>query len=1090
YIPKNQKQDIVLADIADITANDFMAYLDDFKDWSSSVEGTIGNYYCLRDDYVLYTQDQNPYGLCWSYSANMALTTSIMMKTGEYYDFSENWISTTFDYLCNSGEYNDLKNKLKLMIKNFNTYNLGGGGLFFLHDYISRMAGVVLESDFNYTDFQVLCSENAGLAYEMYSQYANEYIMNNLISGYFNVYTDDEYSSQSSVIMSSIRSHIKNYGAVSANMYWNSTYATNCTSTNNINEKTITYKTPNTYKASNNSAHAITLIGWDNNIELTDTQGITHTGAWIALNSWGDNWGDDGVFYIAYDDSDFYGFYGYKYQSKASDTGTSGLHLSTNIKESNASYSTSLKGKYYDDLEPEDPQLTLQRNIFYIDNIPVTNGEKIYKISYGYTPTNNTEISNIKLFRYQQDITYSKKYKTSVLFSDNAINIVASNLDAGVYKVLIEYTDGTNYEEFLTCFYVMNGSEINKAEHYFGDTVSTNYSTTNPSGIYNNGVYNLHNDYNYEDGSLVFYSKSLSEKLTIDFQLSVYSSVASVEKESNNSYATIRKSAKGDVYEYVINYDLNEKNNYPLTLTSTGGTTKTLNIYIYLANASDNMINVMYDTAGGANNELNLKRTIVSSGSSAKIYQPIASDCEEGKYIFNGWYTDSELTKPLQKIDNEGSAYWLLPYSSVSIISNPTLDSSCKTNFATCLYNASFVYLYADWSYQPPIYNITFVYNNGDEDQTFEYEKYSTIIEPTIEREGYNLIGWYTTDTFEDNSIWSFNAHVTEDITLYAKWEIKKFNVNIFYYDTETANEVYSTENGTGIAYNSTLTLPNVLKKGYTLLCFYTEDNNLLDFNTGITYDLNLYAKWSLNEMQSVSIEPSVLATETFTKFTVSASFIHEKNFATSSALSIQWYKNGEEYQTTSTITSESEGNSYIHTITITNKVEIVGNYTYYAIISIQEDQYFTSETTERVTIAISKKEVGISNIDYSNKKEISWKDDEAGSGYVVNLFKKVNESFELVYSTNNPSESKDNIDVWTNGIKSKNGGKGVYYIQIQKYIGEDNIGSVETNEFSIFEVKYNTTMPLDNNYLPSLVDDGDIVSEPTVPTAPYYTFA
>lgn len=44
--------------------------------------------------------------------------------------------------------------------------------------------------------------------------------------------------------------------------------------------------------------HAVLLIGWDNEIQTP-----AGSGAWIAKNSWGNNWGDKGYFYISYNDS-------------------------------------------------------------------------------------------------------------------------------------------------------------------------------------------------------------------------------------------------------------------------------------------------------------------------------------------------------------------------------------------------------------------------------------------------------------------------------------------------------------------------------------------------------------------------------------------------------------------------------------------------------------------------------------------------------------------------------------------------------------------------------------------------------------------
>lgn len=67
----------------------------------------------------------------------------------------------------------------------------------------------------------------------------------------------------------------------------------------------------------NRTDHAVTVIGWDDNFpkeNFNNSDSIEDDGAWLVVNSWGSGWGDDGLFWLSYEDVtiDYDGIYLYE----------------------------------------------------------------------------------------------------------------------------------------------------------------------------------------------------------------------------------------------------------------------------------------------------------------------------------------------------------------------------------------------------------------------------------------------------------------------------------------------------------------------------------------------------------------------------------------------------------------------------------------------------------------------------------------------------------------------------------------------------------------------------------------------------------
>ena len=114
----------------------------------------------------------------------------------------------------------------------------------------------------------------------------------------------------------------------------------------------------------------------------------------------------------------------------------------------------------------------------------------------------------------------------------------------------------------------------------------------------------------------------------------------------------------------------------------------------------------------------------------------------------------------------------------------------------------------------------------------------------------YEFAGWYTTNTFEDNSKFDLETSVTSDVTLYAKFD--EIHYNIVSFVTNGAGEIEQQE----VDNDKKATNPgNPTKNGYSFAGWYKsptfEPETRYYFNTAIKNEnITLYAKW-----ESIAIE-------------------------------------------------------------------------------------------------------------------------------------------------------------------------------------------------------------------------------------------
>ena len=217
---------------------------------------SLPSYYNLADyGYVSPVKDQEDSGNCWAYSIIAALESSILKASNRTYDLSE-------------GNVKNLMAKYSSYGWNKNV-NRGGNDDMAI-GYLVGWLGPVLESQDPTSGKDVLSALLGNLLH-----------VQNVMFIKRNDYLDND----------GIKEAILRYGGVVTGMLYSSDYLMGSSY----------YYTGSTY-----TDHSVVIVGWDdkysrNNFAITPPG----DGAFIVKNSWGDEWADEGYFYVSYYDRKF-----------------------------------------------------------------------------------------------------------------------------------------------------------------------------------------------------------------------------------------------------------------------------------------------------------------------------------------------------------------------------------------------------------------------------------------------------------------------------------------------------------------------------------------------------------------------------------------------------------------------------------------------------------------------------------------------------------------------------------------------------------------------------------------------------------------
>lgn len=237
----------------DIGDGNYIMYKNNF-----TYEGIIPDYYSLLDEgYVTSVKDQQSGGNCWAFAAIAVLESCILKASGDNLDLSEENMKNLISFYSDYGW-------------SMNT-NDGGYPVMGLAYLLSWMGPVFEDDDLN-DDYSTLSPLLDSLMHVQNVKFLKR-----------SSYTDND----------EIKKAILTYGAVGTGLYYDSSY---------YNSNTYSYYSSIT----SYSNHAVAIVGWNDTYSHENFNSRPGgDGAWIVKNSWNEDWGDNGYFYVSYYDTSF-----------------------------------------------------------------------------------------------------------------------------------------------------------------------------------------------------------------------------------------------------------------------------------------------------------------------------------------------------------------------------------------------------------------------------------------------------------------------------------------------------------------------------------------------------------------------------------------------------------------------------------------------------------------------------------------------------------------------------------------------------------------------------------------------------------------
>ncbi len=233
------------------------------------------SYDAREQNYASTVKNQNDTNGCWAFSTTTLLEyyVSKILNFNSVFSTRHMVYSTTREFLNN-----------EINVYGYNKVPSNGGNFFMASNYFINSQGPVLESNMIFEN-----NENTLNISEIQNK-TIQLDVNDIVLEY----DDEDGKTCTTSEINNIKEYIYKYGSVAI-----STYMTN--ESNYYNSNTNAFY----YNGAENSNHAVLIVGWNDNYSknnFSSSNKPNSNGAWIVQNSYGSSFGDNGYYYISYED--------------------------------------------------------------------------------------------------------------------------------------------------------------------------------------------------------------------------------------------------------------------------------------------------------------------------------------------------------------------------------------------------------------------------------------------------------------------------------------------------------------------------------------------------------------------------------------------------------------------------------------------------------------------------------------------------------------------------------------------------------------------------------------------------------------------